>query len=163
MVMKLEVQGSTPTERLIHLALLALGPMADAELALVVDGNNTYLDRTLLQMRRCGIIRRGPDPDAEPCESLRDYYELLHKHRALTPGQTRSWLTPSVKNWRRLHDDMLLGYQDNGAMAGSSDSIRSVKALEDCVDHHRSKNWFTLGDELVIRALYPEFSKVASL
>ena len=79
-----------------------------------------------------------------------------------TEEQRREWFTPFIKDWTRGSDDWLTGHSDGRQwMTGSPGAVSSASELEKVLNHLRRKTWFRRGDELTIRALYPEFNTEA--
>jgi hypothetical protein len=160
----IEIQGSTQTERLVHLALSKFGPLTKSELSRVVEGAPTHLDRTLNKMLADGSIRKIANHDEWPGGSIAEYLEykrvtpLRIEFHALTPEQTREWLTPRL-TWTRDEDNFLNGLTVDGVRcAGSAEEIRSAQDFQRCLCRLSEKRWLRLGDRYKISSLFPEFS-----
>jgi hypothetical protein len=137
----------------------------------IVGGNREHLERTLSAMRRDGLIKRVYISRGDTClrndngkviargGSIGDL--LAHGlpqrgFQALTAAERDIWLTPFM-SWKRFGNEFVGSRIGTGHSTGSSTGITTIAKQRTELDRFRSKDWFTLGDERAIVALFPEF------
>lgn len=146
----IEVSGKTQTERLIHFALTTQGPLSLKELAVIVEGSPTHLERTLRSMLRDGIIRETDE------NGFRISLPTRWVYFALSETDARAWNTPR-HDWKRIEGNLLLGGRFPGHVVEGPTAINRKSHLATLLDELHEFERITLGDERAIRALFPEY------
>jgi hypothetical protein len=144
-----DILGKTQTQRLVYIGLSTRGPLTLNDLAIIVDGSPTHLERTLRTMLHDGVIRKCTLPSLRP------------GFRIATRSELDGWLSPAY-TWKR---DSPLGFwgdaKKSGGSQANSSPIKDVAGLQQEINRLWQKKWFTLGDENALRNLFPEFMTVA--